>query len=63
MPLPRSLGSLGAAVRAVVGASGALRPRLAGEFGWRCVAIGCDKNDFEYNMAHAGHFIGLGIRC
>jgi hypothetical protein len=50
-------------VRAVVGASGALRPRLAGEFGWRCGAIGCDKNDFEYNIAHAGHFIGLGIRC
>jgi len=50
------------ALQAVVGANYVFSPKLTGKLGYRYVSVDYDKNDFQYDMANAGIFLGLGIR-
>jgi len=46
----------------IVGANYAFKPDMIGKFGYRYVSNDYDKNDFTYDIASAGVYLGLGIR-
>jgi opacity protein-like surface antigen len=46
----------------LAGANYAFTPTFIGKVGYRYVSVDYDKQDFSYNMAFSGAFLGLGIR-